>query len=165
MTQSAEPRIKIGQVFVSSVAFAHREDVLQLSPKTEIGNLPLSVSVEVGVEKDGGKGFVVLRLATKDDERPLYLFRVEMIGLVARDKEETDDGINVHDYLIKSGAFMMYPFMREFVANLTARGRFGAIWIRPLNFKKIADNLQLKIEEGRARENGSDVQEEEGTDD
>ncbi len=150
MSQSAEPRIRIGQVFVSSVAFEHREDVLQLSPRTEIGELAIKVGVQIGIQKDGKSGFVKIVVATDNEKNPLYRFAVEMTGIIENDSASNQEAAK--DYLIRSGAFMMYPFLREFVANLTTRGRFGPVWLRPMNFKVVAEQIQKQMDEEGADE-------------
>jgi preprotein translocase subunit SecB len=150
MSQSGEPKVRIGQVFVSSVAFEHREDALQLSPKTDLGNLTINVSVQVGVQRDGNAGFVKVIVATDNEQNPLYRFAVEMSGII-----EADEGAplkSANDYLINSGAFMMYPFLREFVANLTTRGRFGPVWLRPMNFRAITEGIQRSMDEGATKQ-------------
>jgi preprotein translocase subunit SecB len=36
---------------------------------------------------------------------------------------------------------MLYPFLREAVANLTGRGRFGPVWLNPFNFMLLAQEV------------------------
>ena len=38
---------------------------------------------------------------------------------------------------------MLMPMVRECIANLTMRGRFGALWLPPINF---AETLQVSPE-------------------
>lgn len=145
MNQSEEPKVRIGQVFVSSVKFKHREDALRLSPRTEV-DLSFAIDIEVKTAKGGEQGFIRIGLETKKDkaEDPLYSIRVEMIGIVKQEAGAQD--FSAQNYLISSGAFMMYPFMREFIANLTARARFGPVWLKPMNFNALTDQMQASID-------------------
>jgi hypothetical protein len=36
-------------------------------------------------------------------------------------------------YFTTSGAALLYPFVRQVVADLTWRGRFGPVWLNPMN--------------------------------
>lgn len=143
MNQSSDPKIRIAQVFVSSVGFSHREDALSLPHQTDLGNVSFAVNVEVATAPKGDQGLIRIILQTKPEEKPLYSIRVEMIGMVVG--EDPTESTLAQDYLVNSGAFMMYPFLREFIANLTTRGRFGPLWIRPINFKKIAEEMQQNM--------------------
>ena len=126
--------IRLGQIFLASVNFTHRPDFLQVSPRTDIGEIGVDVTIEILRAEEGKKGLIRYIVQTRDDQDPVYRFRVEMLGLV----ERTEPQANPQEFLVKSGAFVLYPFVREAVANLTARGRFGPIWLKPLNFVALA---------------------------
>lgn len=147
MTESTEPKIRIAQVFVSSVIFQHREDALTLPAKTDVGHLPFDVSVEIGTSPAGDQGIVKISMETPKEGRPLYYVNVEMIGLV--EQEAGAEKNTVRDYLIRSGAFMIFPFMRECIANITARGRFGPVWVKPVNFEALAKRMQENADRGQ----------------
>jgi hypothetical protein len=44
--------------------------------------------------------------------------------------------------VINGGVSMVFPFVREAIANLTMRGRFGPVWIDPLNVQAIVADAQ-----------------------
>ena len=142
MTQVSDPNIRIAQIFLSSVSFAHREDALRLPPNTGLGEMEVQINVEIEIAHGGDHGVIRLRAETRPDANDLYRLRVEMTAMVMH--ADGAEGMTVNDYLMKSGSFMVYPFLREAVANLTARGRFGPIWLRPINFKALAEQMNAR---------------------
>lgn len=139
MPEHSEPQIRIGQVFLSFASFDHREDALQLPTNTPLGEIAVQLDVQIKIAEDGDGGIIRLRAGTKPGADDLYRFRVEMTAMVAH--AGGVGGMTVKDYLMKSGAFMVYPFLREAVANLTIRGRFGPVWLRPINFMALAEQM------------------------
>jgi preprotein translocase subunit SecB len=129
MDESSQPGLKIGQVFLAQAQFEHREDALTVSPKTAV-ELSIEIGVQTRVTDDGKRGVIVLSAATDSDDQ-LYRFRVEMAGLVSAD--ESSPNLEVRDYLAQQASAMMFPFLREAVASITGRGRFGPIVINPIN--------------------------------
>ena len=54
-----------------------------------------------------------------------------MAVLVSRDAQPNMDPV---EYVKSAAGPMLYPFVRETLANITSRGRFGSIWLKPFNF-------------------------------
>lgn len=52
-------------------------------------------------------------------------------------------------YATISGVSLLYPFLREAVANLTQRGRFGPVWLSPLNVAAAVEGARVPA--GRAK--------------
>ncbi len=129
--RTQQPGILIGQVFLERAHFSHREDALTLPHDTPIGRPVLTVNFQGGVSPDGKAGFVRISVQTKPEERPLYILDVAMAAMV--EVEEGKANLSLHDYVRGPGPAMLYPFIREVVANLTWRGRFGPLWLTPMN--------------------------------
>jgi preprotein translocase subunit SecB len=53
----------------------------------------------------------------------------------------------IADYMASGGGPTLFPFLRECVANLTGRGRFGPLWLRPINFVQLAEQLTAQQHE------------------
>lgn len=142
MDPKREPGIKIDQIFLVESHFSHRPDFLAHPPSTEI---QLGIKVEMRTFGDAESriaGVTVKVMTDPHDEAALYQFAVEIGALVSAVKGEAN--LPPHEYVTQAGASFLYPFLREYVANLTARGRFGAIYLKPFNVRR-ALNEEGKI--------------------
>jgi len=130
---SKQPGLKIAQIFLERVAFGHRGDYLATTatptPDTIVGTV--NVEVQVGLSEDGKNGLLRLRVNTLPENRPFYEFEVAMVALITVD--EAAPNIPLAQYVHTMGAPLLYPFMRQVVADLTWRGRFGPVWLNPIN--------------------------------
>ncbi|MGQ0640131.1 MAG: protein-export chaperone SecB [Gemmatimonadaceae bacterium] len=112
--------------------FDQRADALSLPPTTDVGDLPISLSGEWGVEEDGRTGIIRLRASTPENANLLYIFDIEVGMLVSVIPGQ--ENLSVEEYARDIGPATLFPFLREAVAGITMRGRFGPIWLRPMNF-------------------------------
>jgi hypothetical protein len=137
-----DPGIGFAQIVLQRAEFRHREDYLALPPNTPVTELPVDVSVQMfanasaQVSADGAPaqqrpiaGIVVQAKSRATDPPALYEFVVEVAALVTADREQPE--IPPIEFIVGSGINLVFPFVREAVANLTMRGRFGAIWLKP----------------------------------
>lgn len=143
MDESKQPGLEFAQIFLTSVHFEHRKDALSHVPDTHI-DLDVGVTVKVMVSEDGSKGIITLGVKTDDAKDPLYRFHLEMTALVKADAAAPN--LSPEDYLTNQGPAAMYPFLREAVANLTARGRFGPVWLKPLNLRAASRAAESKTD-------------------
>lgn len=133
MDPRKQPGIRIAQILLEEASFGHREDFLALSPSTpaEVGDV--QGQLQSGVFHGGTTGFVRIEVKTNPENRPVYNFHLTMLALVSQDEENAN--LSVEKYVPIAGPTLLYPFLREAVANLTARGRFGPVWLKPFNIK------------------------------
>lgn len=133
MDQAKQPGIQIGQIFLDNVSFRHREDYLSISPKAtpEIGDL--NVQFAVGITKDESKGIIRAKASTKPENKPSYVLDLTMTALINRDPEFQN--MTIHEYAETSAIPLMLSFLRQAVADITLRGRFGAVWLHPINLR------------------------------
>ena len=129
--RSRPPGISIGQIILEEAHFAHRADYLNLSITTPMDVAKLELQVESGQAPDGKTGLVRVRVATPAESKTVYGFRVSMVALVAVD--ENAPNMPMERYLATSGAALLFPFVRQVIADLTLKGRFGPVWISPVN--------------------------------
>ena len=131
MDRTKPPGIQIGQIFLEHVQFSHREDFLTLPLGTpaHVGNV--NVQVETGISPDAKTGLVRVQVWTVPENKPIYNIGVSMTALVAVDPGAPNMPLNT--YLAGPGAALLYPFVRQVVADLTWRGRFGPVWLSPTN--------------------------------
>lgn len=131
MDRTKPPGIQIGQIFLEHVFFSHRDDSLSLPISTPavVGNV--NVQVESGISPDEKTGIVRVQVWTVDENKPIYNIRVVMTALVQVDPAAPN--MPLSRYLSGPAAALLYPFVRQVVADLTWRGRFGPVWLSPTN--------------------------------
>jgi preprotein translocase subunit SecB len=74
------------------------------------------------------------------DENGLYDFTIEyaaVIDRIAREKFTENE-------LAEIVATMTFPFLREAVANITSRGRFGPVWLNPFNVHEAIERADMQ---------------------
>lgn len=132
MDTTKQPGIQIAQVILLGAQFAHREDALALPPNTPIPDLPLQIEVKVGGKPGDPAAVLRLRVFTENRPESLYTFDIEIAALVTRIAGE--ENLDPFAYVNSMGPAAFFPFLREAVASVTMRGRFGPIWLKPMNF-------------------------------
>lgn len=138
MDESRQPGLQFDQIFLMSAHFEHRPDALSLPPNTPI-ETRVKVDITAGQSEDKSRGLLTVSVSTVDESErgSLYRFQVTMGALVSVDAAAPN--LEIDKYLGSQGPASMFPFLREAVANLTGRGRFGPVWLRPLNLKVPSD--------------------------
>jgi len=132
MDQSKQPGIQIDQIFLNEAHFAHGKNALSMPPTHRIENLSLQIQTKFA-GKPGDRGVLVgVRVQTPPDLDALYSFAIELVMIVSAIPGE--ENLDPFDYAQRMGPATLYPIVREAVASITSRGRFGAIWLRPFNF-------------------------------
>ncbi len=129
---SKQPGVKIAQILLERATFRHRDDYLIVaapSPDAIVGTI--NVQVDGGLSEDQKTGLVRIRVQTIPENRPFYELDVAMIALVTVD--EAAPNMPLDRYFTNSGTALLYPFVRQVVADLTWRGRFGPVWLNPMN--------------------------------
>jgi preprotein translocase subunit SecB len=133
--------LTIGQIVLEHAHFSHRDDFLNYPPNA-LQNVELGTEVQVRLFEgayhvpDNATGRVIagvsVRVLTKTSApAPLYSFDVAVMALVIADSP--DPALPPLEFVAQSGFATVFPFLRESVANLTMRGRFGPIWLKPVN--------------------------------
>lgn len=148
-----QPGIRVDQVLLERASFDHRSDFLAFPPTTPV-QAEVSLSLSSGLTEDGKKARVQVTVASKDDQEPLYRFSVLMTALF--EVEPGAENFPLAEF-VKTNAFaFVFPFAREAVANITARGRFGALWMKPVNIFALANaTTQGTVTESAATENAA----------
>ena len=142
MDKSKPPGIRIGQVFLEETSFKHRPDYLSLPPSTPAQVGEVSVAIRAGVSQDELHGLVHLRIITRPENKPLYDFEITMCALFDVDEEAAN--LSMSEYVSKYGPALLYPFARQVVADITGRGRFGSVWLSPINLAMAAGTAPKK---------------------
>lgn len=134
-----QPGIRIDQLILERASFEHSADFLSHPPSTQITLDELEISLEGGTSPDGNHGLIRMHVRTNQKSPAYYVFDVTMTALLSIDAAHPN--MQLPEYFATSGAALLYPFMRETVASITGRGRFGPLWLRPLNLTQVKINL------------------------
>ena len=136
MDKDKNPGIKVGQVFLKRAEFDHAPGMLETSELRQANEhmIRINVSIALGAD-DATKGLVLLSAETRPNNPGCYQFKVEMAGLF--ETETGAENMTMADYLQGPAIAAMFPFLREAVANITGRGRFGSVWLKALNIAAI----------------------------
>ncbi len=142
MDKSKKPGIEIAQICLEGVSFSHRADYLRLPAKTTVDVGDVDVHFEVGLAEDEDRGVARVRVSTKAKNNPVYNFDITIVGLFKVDEHAPN--MTLREFFPISFA-TLFPFVRQAVADLTMRGRFGPVWIHPLNLIAIAKKTKAKL--------------------
>lgn len=134
---SKQPGIEIAQIFLERVSFSHRDDYLLISASTKPNVGEVNIQIERGLSKDSTKGLLRVTVGTVPENNPVYNFEVSMVGLFKT--KEGDENLPLNDFLRVNGVATLYPFLRQAVAEITLKGRFGPIWMSPFNVTVLAE--------------------------
>lgn len=154
MDPTKDPGISIAQIFLEQASFTHREDFLGLPPSTPAQVGDVQVRLQAGVFPAGDLGFMRVEVKTKPENHPIYNFSVAVAALVQPDPGRKPN-FPLERYVQIAGLTLLYPFVREAVANLTSRGRFGPVWLKPFNVKAAVESAPKVGEEQRPRSKGA----------
>jgi preprotein translocase subunit SecB len=153
MDETQPPKIRIAQIFLERASFEHREDSLSFPPGTPIST-EAQITLETGLSEDGSKARIRVSACSKPGSEDLYTFNLLMTALI---EQEGQGNMPLERYLAASAGALVFPFLREAVANLTGRGRFGPVWLNPVNLVAMAHQQPEPSSLGAVRETISGV--------
>lgn len=131
-------KLSIAQVVLERAEFAHRADYLTFAPNTPIANDGVQVTAQMGRGVQNPNNAALVRLTAKSEEGSLYYFDVSYVVFYTMEWDEGEEiPENLDHRLVVTGSTMLLPFIRETVASLTGRGRFGPTWLAPANFQML----------------------------
>jgi preprotein translocase subunit SecB len=130
MDAEKQPGIKIAQIVLERAEFSHRADFLEHVPTTPM-ELDVKIAFSAGVTPDHQRAMARLTAEAADDQ--LYKFSFQILALLEVDTEAPN--YPLPQYVAVNAGSMLFPFLREIVANVTSRGRFGPVWLKPFNIQ------------------------------
>ena len=133
-------KLQIEQILLEDARFAHAPDFLARQTKENVPSLDVELRLDVMKAPDGSGAVVRLR-ATSESAGSHYSFGVSYLVLfrLLRDENEALPS-DLDKRLLVTGANMAFPFLRECVANITMRGRFGPSWLAPADFSSLVSD-------------------------
>jgi preprotein translocase subunit SecB len=141
-----DPGLGIVEIILLSATFTHRPDALSLPRSTQLASMDLEFSAQVQAQGSTGPAVLVVGVTSKkDDPAALYQFDLKMAVVVAPDPAAPN--LPPAEFLAQSGLQTVFPFVREAIANLTMRGRFGPVWLKPVNVRTLSQRMLEDIRE------------------
>lgn len=132
MDEARQPGLRFAQIFLSEASLVHRGDFLSVSPETKPGRQELEIGLRIlAAEQNSAAVALVVRVESKSAPSALYQFIVEITAIV--ESVPGQENLLPSEYARRQGLAALYPFVREALVNLTARGRFGPVYLGPLN--------------------------------
>lgn len=137
-------KLTVAQIVLEQVEFKRRDDYATLAPNVPMA--PSSVNLGAQLQRpEEPSNAVVVRLTASSEEGALYQFSVTFAVFYMTEAEKEDAAIeNLDRQLLVTGSTMLFPFIREVVASLSGRGRFGPTWLAPTNFQALMANAPLE---------------------
>ncbi|MFL5483248.1 MAG: hypothetical protein ACJ8AK_13795 [Gemmatimonadaceae bacterium] len=157
MDTSKPAGIRFDQIYLHRANFMHREGALNLPHDTpHPANFSIGVSLQYYRSTVPGRAGVGVTVATDPtDQTVLYHFQVEMVALAGEILGEPN--MPISEFMRGPALVALVPFLREAIANLTMRGRFGPVWLHPMNLQQILLESGSRVDlELRATEEVSD---------
>jgi preprotein translocase subunit SecB len=131
-----QPGLRVGQVFLNGAHFGYSVAPLAFPSNVEQPEARINIQVRLATDDSRRTAALFCRAKTSDDSMHMYVFDVEVGAIISVDPG--NENLPPVDFLTHSGLSFVFPFLRETVANLTMRGRYGPIWLRPFNMRLMA---------------------------
>ncbi len=132
-------KLTIAQAILEEAHFAHVGKFLEKDPTAQPEQHTVNLDVNLLNIENADKA--VVRLRVKGDEESQYSFHASYLLLLQIEPEDEDEtGPERQRQLAVIGATMLMPMVRECIANLTMRGRFGTLLLPPIDF---AESVQI----------------------
>lgn len=143
-TTTQGPSVRIAQIFLGRTLFEYTSNPLERAPNEPISEAGTNVQISIGMDDTQTRGVISVVVSSTPESASPYRFQLEMLGVMERLEGDTD----LREYLATAGPPTLYPFIREAVANITGRGRFGPIWLAPINWAPITARLLNDLKNG-----------------
>ena len=137
MDPTKDPGIQIAKMFVDTCAFGHQPDSLTL-PENAAPKIT-GFDTEVFLKEMGDRGICQVVLTTHPGST--YELKLGMTALVRVIPGQ--ENMTIREYLASGNCVAaLFPFLREAIANITGRGRFGPVFLDPINIREFAKQIQ-----------------------
>lgn len=121
-----QPGINVDFFCVTKVAFEHAAGAIDLPHTTAVeGNFEIGANV---LFRDDGLAARLVMFAKLDS-----LYKVE-VHVMAQFSESSESTMRVKAFASSAAAVAaVIPYLRQAVGDATQRGRFGPVWLNPIN--------------------------------
>lgn len=112
--------------------------------KKTAGNVPLDTSLDIDFNKKGKKLLVKISLSNEAEDSP-FIFMIDGIGYFEFDSEPREEILETVARV--NCAAIMFPYIREVVADLTRRAGFPTFHHSPVNFQALYEEFKTSESE------------------
>jgi preprotein translocase subunit SecB len=125
--------LALAGIILEEMKFGHVGNFLARVPQATPAQQPALIQVEIlkGAEPD--RAAVRLRVSSQPDH-PDYSFALSYLVLFQLSGDPIAD---LDQRLAATGAMMLVPYVRELLSNVSGRGRFGAVWMHPIDVSSL----------------------------
>jgi preprotein translocase subunit SecB len=118
-------------MYVQSAQFAHHEGFMDV-PADQKFNSAVTIESKTATRNDGKAARITMRVLSETDGGNKYTFDVVVVAQVS--EVEGDGNLPIVEFVNTPAAIsLVYPFLRQSLADLTVRGRFGSVWLNLIN--------------------------------
>lgn len=151
--QAAQRQFLVQRIYTKDLSFEapHSPTVFKENWQPEIN---IGIGTEIGKQVDTTFELVLrVNVEAKHDEKTVFLVEVQQAGLFTIQgftDEETDAVLGV------AAPNVLFPYAREVVSDLVARGSFPQFVLQPVNFEAMyAQQRQARAAQAAAAEPGN----------
>jgi preprotein translocase subunit SecB len=127
------PGLQLSQIFLRQAHFEHAVEPLGI-PAVATTEATISITFNVTeLTTDAGKQAMSVLLRARSTPGFDHPYRIDVMMQGIIEPIEGEENFPVADYARVAGATLLFPFLREAVANITGRGRVGPLWLKPFN--------------------------------
>jgi preprotein translocase subunit SecB len=128
-----QPGIQFSQIYLNAAEFSHRADSLSITNTQQFPDLNFTIQLRVTSSLEPHNvAALTLRLESVRAPEAQYFVMAEITAIVQ--SIEGQENITPAEFATSFAPAALYPFLREAIANLTMRGRFGPVYLKPVNF-------------------------------
>lgn len=128
---SKQPGIRVDGMFVQSAQFSHADGFLDLPADTRF-NGGLQIGASHALRADGKAARITLAASTDPQQQQPYKFEVVVVAQIS--ELEGLQNLPIKDFISSAASIsLVYPFLRQTVAEITRGGRFGPVWLNVIN--------------------------------
>ncbi len=103
-------------------------------------NLQTKLAFNVGNSRDKDSFSVVLELILTQENQSSQSVEVEAnVKMVAVFRHKEDAVLDINDFVRVNAPAIIFPFIREHIANLSMRAGIPLIMLQPINFTKLSN--------------------------
>lgn len=131
MDPKKQPGIQFAQMYLGAAEFSHRSDALEFAPNHAFPDLTFRIEAEVLQPQNESAAAIRFRMASNPSPDAQYSIMVEWVAVIQAIPGE--ENVSPREYALHFAPAALFPFIRETIANLTSRGRFGPVFLKPMN--------------------------------
>jgi preprotein translocase subunit SecB len=115
--------------------------------------VPIDTNLQIDSNIDEMHLSVRFTISHENEDSP-FTFLVEAIGNFSFDEEvSSDEAVNIGNV---NGAAIMFPYLRETIADITRRAGFPPLHHSPVNFEAVYEAKKKELETKKQEESATD---------